>query len=1420
MLNEINILHISDLHFGMESEKDETKKAQRDNALKEMIKTLSNLKDGDRPHIVVISGDIAWQGKESAYSIANEWISNLLNVLNVGKENLVVCAGNHDINRNKTMGMSPPKNAAQADEWLSVEHLENFIRPFEAFERFCEGMEITKLSMGSKEFNLVGQREIHGIKFVVLNSAWFCRGNEDRGELWLGLPQLELMQSNEQLINPSDYDNGPITIAVVHHPKEWLNDAEQNTYERPGTYRYLSQRTHLILSGHVHAAIEEPSRIFNHAYSVIGGATYAGERYRNNFSILKVNKESRTCEQIPYEYDPRNGKWELKQHNKLFFEVDSERREKKELLLSDGTSPLNTAEREISRYLNWLKKRTETFIVPGTNVPLSIEHAWASLHVIDESNGIINESLEMEITKYHEWERLSHHRNPKKNAQEVTELGKRVILIGGPGSGKSTLVRRAVNRLTSKGERVLYVRLPHVAKEMELGRSFEDALWSVALDGYAGDKELLKSEIGPKIILIADGLDECEPIRRRVSQSLFEWSIDRQDTRVVVTTRPVGYESAQFNSFHHVEILPLDEREIKAYSLKLLNTLNDDERKAAEMHTSFKQQLENNKMVSVAARSPLLLNFLIQLLVSGKSFGKYRAELYSKILEEWIRQSDRVKEKQLNEQIAMRSIEWIGWILQNVLDGKGERSRKEILQKLSFFIEEELGVMPLKAKEIATNCLQFWVDIGVLEHLQVGYENGYTFIHLTLGEYTAGKYISSLPEEKQREFLLERMHIPIWRETLLLAGGAGCASLFVETIMGNTNGKLDLYNDIAFAAAILAEVPTLSDLNKKVSEKAINTISSPISMLCYEAGEGLEGIAQQEPDWMLILVNPLLQHEQEWTKLVAYKLALLTRQFIIDGSTVLTLIALKPKESITPLEKFKIPTGWRVWNKVIELAMEQLLKSETSDNKELVEVVEALGEGGFSGEFYFDFSEKLQGMGRLDLLKILNRKFKSSLDQFDFHRDLLKMYEGERALLASILRQIPDRQEWCFSEGEPLFEIGKIYRNMKLGENPTFDLNPLVDGIQLSAVDEVIKGMLLVHEIVEENIYNEAQWVLSNVKNDRLLLSMLPDVLKHEPNWERAESILNKNLLIKSLSYPSHAIASNASLLLVNCFEKSEIMSSFYEAFMEAEGDSLFYFTIIAESILGENAINAILERLKGKRTKGLHYLYGSLSDFYQAKNNELVSTALMNGINDDEPIIVQKVAEVMLKMGGAYDEEMIFKIAKFWDEHGVLCNTDEIRVVGSSCPKCHVVPQSPLPELITLLKKCKILSLEKRKYFSKHPRLDVQKVGLEALAYFLSTSLEEMKKLIQEIKNGREPSVLLDAIFSVDHILLNSISAELLSLIESNRFDVRKRLLQELAKSQWADQSYSIPIIKKALNDENSIVRNQAVITYRSIGL
>src|SRR5258708_1194877 len=98
--------------------------------------------------------------------------------------------------------------------------------------------------------------------------------------------------------------------------------------------------------------------------------------------------------------------------------------------LADTTS--STA---FPKYLNWLEEIGDT-----------VEMARRA-------------TLEAKIASYHEWERLSY-REHSYSAQDVTELGHRVVVIGGPGAGKSTLCQRTAHRLARSGERVMRVRLP------------------------------------------------------------------------------------------------------------------------------------------------------------------------------------------------------------------------------------------------------------------------------------------------------------------------------------------------------------------------------------------------------------------------------------------------------------------------------------------------------------------------------------------------------------------------------------------------------------------------------------------------------------------------------------------------------------------------------------------------------------------------------------------------------------------------------------------------------------------------------------------------------------------------------------------------------------------------------------------------
>jgi predicted MPP superfamily phosphohydrolase len=313
MSDMVNVLHLTDLHFGMEGHAhvSQTAIAQRTNALNSLLARLQALEPEWRPQIVVVSGDIGWRGSSSDYAQAKPFIAKVLDAVGLGPDRFLMCAGNHDIDRSATRGMLPPPSAEYADDWLRVENLANLLRPFKAYAEACVEFGAPVLRIGDTAHAVIGQHELLGIRLVSLNSAWFCRGDDDKGHLWIGLPQLELMHSYEQLANPDAYDDSPITIILVHHPPSDLNEAENNSYgDRPATYRYLAERAHLIFSGHVHGAVEHPTRHYQRAFGIVGGASYAGGRYRNNVSILRIALRERHVWRRAFELDPRFAKWE------------------------------------------------------------------------------------------------------------------------------------------------------------------------------------------------------------------------------------------------------------------------------------------------------------------------------------------------------------------------------------------------------------------------------------------------------------------------------------------------------------------------------------------------------------------------------------------------------------------------------------------------------------------------------------------------------------------------------------------------------------------------------------------------------------------------------------------------------------------------------------------------------------------------------------------------------------------------------------------------------------------------------------------------------------------------------------------------------------------------------------------------------
>jgi tetratricopeptide (TPR) repeat protein len=310
-LEDIKIFHISDLHFGIEHSK-ETSKGElikRKTTISKLIMDVKDylLKNPEwKPDILVITGDIGFAGINNDYKLAKKWLKKLISVLKIPQENVITCVGNHDRYIGEIERFHP-KNIEESDNlWYK-----NYEDTFKGFINFSEAF-LEPFVLNNQKAYLSGYRDIMGIKFLVLNSARYAHGkNEDRGNLFLGWPDVNLMIDENLLPEPKNLKYSNITIALFHHPREWLHNEVINEFKgHTATYNFLAQRCHIILSGHIHAEkVGQPQRYGNASLHFSIGAIYLRQDYINNCAIYKIELNSRKISRLIIDFDPSKLKW-------------------------------------------------------------------------------------------------------------------------------------------------------------------------------------------------------------------------------------------------------------------------------------------------------------------------------------------------------------------------------------------------------------------------------------------------------------------------------------------------------------------------------------------------------------------------------------------------------------------------------------------------------------------------------------------------------------------------------------------------------------------------------------------------------------------------------------------------------------------------------------------------------------------------------------------------------------------------------------------------------------------------------------------------------------------------------------------------------------------------------------------------------
>ena len=112
-------------------------------------------------------------------------------------------------------------------------------------------------------------------------------------------------------------------------------------------------------------------------------------------------------------------------------------------------------------YRDWLTNTTSRFRVPGAAVSLPIGKAWARIEAWEDNEvekPAEGEALEDRIRSYREWGRLGMRerlvsRERGFDADRLPLAGDRLVVVAGPGAGKSTLQQRLAHRLSHVRER-------------------------------------------------------------------------------------------------------------------------------------------------------------------------------------------------------------------------------------------------------------------------------------------------------------------------------------------------------------------------------------------------------------------------------------------------------------------------------------------------------------------------------------------------------------------------------------------------------------------------------------------------------------------------------------------------------------------------------------------------------------------------------------------------------------------------------------------------------------------------------------------------------------------------------------------------------------------------------------------------------
>ena len=706
------------------------------------------------PHLLAVTGDLAYSGKALEYERVYDLLAGLREALD--NPRIVLVPGNHDIDRAalKTglalrVRRSLPVRETALREALSdlsddAESVAAAAAPLEAFSAFSARLLGAGLGWTTARPWRADVVEVDGVRVGILgvNTAWLC-GPEDQDLVRVGERQVAWLIDQVA--------DCPVRLALMHHPPKRITASCEAQVQRR-----LEEGVQLVLSGHVHDAGARLSVSGSRAVAWLAGPALFDDGNPAGLWLGGMGLGTGALRVRQYGWVGKGeGRWVVSNEG---------------VGATDGWSKLALAVEGVSTASGDVGLQLRRLAAAAAE-------AAGRVDLIGMPADAAGRARKTDVVSIFAPLCLSEARTPLVLGDLVTRLeGARkggTVVLGGPGTGKTTLLRWLAQKVASAG------RLPVLVLLREMGDA--DDLWSHAaarLGELAGERvteRVLRDGVaGGQAVLLVDGLDEVIGERRARIRDAVAGAA--RTGVVIATSRILGYEEAPLppKAFVRVDIEPLDDPALRELAERWVAAVEDDPSQRATRALSLLAAMDAEPSAKALARVPLLAVLVALVHHREAQLPGERAELYRLVVDllvvKWPRMRRELPPVPPEEQIVL--LERVALFMQ---EGRTEEkavtlTRSSLLGLVDNDVRDDAAAVNRRH-----GLVDWWArSSGVLVELQPGW---FGWIHLSVGEYLAGCALLRRERAKGGDgavvsALKERAEHPHWHETILLLLGA------------------------------------------------------------------------------------------------------------------------------------------------------------------------------------------------------------------------------------------------------------------------------------------------------------------------------------------------------------------------------------------------------------------------------------------------------------------------------------------------------------------------------------------------------------------------------------------------------------------------------------------------------------------------